>query len=134
MPVTAPGHHAEMANFVRIFRPVPPSSNRSAATCVVTSAANSGAGTLRACLENQVSGEVITFSAAAFPPSAPVTIHVGPDRLPWLTRGGVTIDASNAGVILDGSLLSGELGPGIGINTDNNTVRGLANYKFLHRY
>ena len=125
MPVTAPGHHAEMANFTPDIPAVPPAPNRSAATCTVTSAANSGSGTLRACLENQVSGDVITFSAAAFPPSAPVTIHVGPDRLPWLSRGGVTIDASNAGVILDGSLLSGELGPGIGINTDNNTVRGL---------
>jgi parallel beta-helix repeat protein len=125
MPITVPGHRVEMANSVVNIPAVSPAPNRSAATCTVTSAANSGSGTLRACLENQVSGDLITFSAAAFPPSAPVTIHVGPDRLNWLSQGNVTIDASNAGVILDGSLVSGAWDPGIGINSANNTVRGL---------
>jgi parallel beta-helix repeat protein len=126
MPIPAPVHQVQTANLVpdipNMQQPVP---NRSAATCTVTSAADSGAGTLRACLENQVSGDVINFSAAVFPPSAPVTIHVGPGRLNWLSQGNVTIDASNAGVILDGSLVSGAWDPGIGINSDNNTVRGL---------
>ncbi|MFZ3080923.1 MAG: NosD domain-containing protein [Bellilinea sp.] len=125
IPITAHDHRTQTANLVPDISNIPPAPNRSATTCTVTSAANSGSGTLRACLENQVSGDVITFSAAAFPSSAPVTIPVGPTRLPWLTQGSVTIDASNAGVILDGSLVLGAWDPGIGIITDNNTVRGL---------
>ena len=50
--------------------------DRAAATCLVTSAADSGLGTLRECLSNQVSGDVITFDATVFPPSSPVTIHL----------------------------------------------------------
>ena len=55
-----------------------PAPDRLATTCTVTSAANSGSGSLRSCLENQTAGDVILFSPAFFPPSAPVTIHVGP--------------------------------------------------------
>ncbi|HQN44224.1 MAG TPA: NosD domain-containing protein, partial [Anaerolineaceae bacterium] len=121
-------------DFPVITRPPLPSDtapDRSATNCVVTSAADSGAGTLRECLLNQVSGDVITFDPAVFPPANPVTIYIGPERLFWLVEGNITVDASNAGVILDGTNIVGELGPGIGIMSDNNIVRGLQIYHFL---
>jgi len=108
----------------------PTAPDRPATTCTVTSAADSGPGTLRECLRNQVSGDLITFSPVVFPPSAPVTIHLGAERLDWLVRGNVTLDASNAGVILDGTHVTGEWDPGIGIASDNNTVHGLQIYNF----
>jgi len=107
-----------------------PAPDRPATTCVVTSTADSGPGTLRECLWNQVNGDVITFSPAVFPPSSPATIHIGPERLSWLTRGNITLDASDAGVILDGSSVLGEWDPGIGIASDGNIVRGLQIYHF----
>ena len=94
-------------------------------TCTVTSTANSGSNTLRACLDNQAAGNLITFSPTVFPPAAPVTIRIGPDPLPWVSKGNITIDASNAGVILNGSNVTGMWKTGIGINSNNNTVRGL---------
>jgi hypothetical protein len=125
VPIPMPGHQAQTANLSPDIPALPLEPDRPAGTCIVTSAANSGSGTLRSCLENQAGGDVILFSPTVFPPSAPVTIHVGPERLPWLTRGGISIDASNAGVILDGSSVSGSWDPGIGISSDNNSVRGL---------
>jgi parallel beta-helix repeat protein len=124
MLITVSGRQVQTPNLA-VDIPMTSAPDRPVATCTVTSVADSGAGSLRACLENQVSGDVIIFSDSVFPHSAPVTIHVGPERLPWLHQGNVTIDASNAGVILDGSLVLGAWDPGIGINSDNNTVRGL---------
>ncbi|HWQ03772.1 MAG TPA: right-handed parallel beta-helix repeat-containing protein [Longilinea sp.] len=108
----------------------PAAPDRAATTCTVTSAADSGLGTLRECLWNQVNGDVINFSPVVFPPSAPVTIQVGPERLSWLVMGNITLDASNAGVILDGTGVTGAWDPGIGIASDNNVVRGLQIYHF----
>ncbi len=45
--------------------------------------------------------------------------------LPAVTQDNLTIDASNAGVILDGSLLSDEGTSGLGISASGVTVRGL---------
>lgn len=91
---------------------------------VVTSAADSGSGTLRAALNDLQAGDVITFDRPVFPPAAPATIRLQ-TRLPPIMRDGVTIDASNAGVILDGSRLTGEFAPGLDINSANNTIKGL---------
>jgi len=93
---------------------------------VVTSAADSGAGTLRDALANHEAGDVITFDPAVFPPKAPATIQVA-TPLPHIRRDGVVIDASNAGVILDGSRLSGEFESGIEITSSSkgNTIRGM---------
>ncbi|MCC7020695.1 MAG: hypothetical protein IT332_13115 [Ardenticatenales bacterium] len=70
--------------------------------CRVTSIDDSGVGTLRACLMAAQPGDRIVFDEATFPSDVPRTIRLaGP--LPAVTVDDVAIDASNAGVILDGS-------------------------------
>jgi hypothetical protein len=78
---------------------------RAAAECLVTSTGDAGPGTLRWCLENAVAGNTIAFDVAVFPPASPVTICLS-SGLPWITTDHLTVDASDAGVILDGSGLS----------------------------
>jgi hypothetical protein len=103
-------------------------TQQAASTCVVTSVADSGAGTLRSCLANPASGTTITFDPAVFPPSNPATIRPA-TKLPGVNAGHVTIDGSDAGVILDGSG-STEPGSGLFIPSDGNTVRGLQIVRF----
>jgi hypothetical protein len=93
---------------------------------VVTSVADSGPGTLREALANLAAGDQITFDPSVFPPKAPATIDVM-TVLPHIKREGIVIDASNAGVILDGSRLSGPFESGIEIESSSrgNTIRGL---------
>ena len=69
---------------------------------IVTSTADAGPGTLRQALTDAQAGDVITFDPVVFPPSVPVTISLQ-SGLPAITAGPLTIDASNAGVILEGS-------------------------------
>jgi len=69
---------------------------------VVTSSADSGPGTLRQALLDARRGDVITFDQSAFPPRSPTTISLS-SRLPEIAQGDLAIDASDAGVILDGS-------------------------------
>jgi hypothetical protein len=78
-----------------------PTGVTSEAAYLVTSPADSGPGTLRAALQNVSAGRVITFDPAAFPPAQPVTITLN-SKLPPINSDRITIDASNAGVILDG--------------------------------
>jgi hypothetical protein len=94
-----------------------------AATLVVTTTANNGPGSLRQALLDANNGDVITFSTSAFPPGAPVAIQLQ-SVLPTLNKNNVTIEASYAGVILDGSLAPAGTN-GLIIEGDNNTVRGL---------
>ena len=89
---------------------------------VVTSTADSGPGTLREALERATPGITITFDAAVFPPDTPATIAVI-SPLPALAQGQVTIDGSNAGVILNGSALSS--GQGLYITSNGNVIKGL---------
>ncbi|UCC38767.1 MAG: right-handed parallel beta-helix repeat-containing protein, partial [Candidatus Aminicenantes bacterium] len=89
---------------------------------VVTSTANSGPGTLRECIENAISGDTITFDPAIFPPENSATIELQ-THLPSIYCGNLTIDASEAGVILDGSQLQD--GIGLYLSSSNNTIRGL---------
>jgi hypothetical protein len=91
---------------------------------IVTNADDSGPGTLRQALEDAEPGDAIIFDPAAFPPDNPTPI-VTASELPWLSQGYVTIDASDAGVILDGSEAGGEWTPGLRIASEGNTVRGL---------
>ena len=95
----------------------------SASTCAVTNPADSGPGTLRWCVENAVSGDTITFDSSVFSPTNPVTIALT-SELPPITQGNLTVDASDAGVILDGTNLP-EGSDGLRISSSDNTIKGL---------
>jgi len=98
-------------------------------TIVITSVADSGSGTLRQALLDAQSGDIITFDPTVFPPGDPATIQLKNEdedsALPNVIQGGLTIDASNAGVILDGRLISGDWVIGLEIDSSGNIVRGL---------
>ncbi|MEA4938079.1 MAG: hypothetical protein VB091_00670, partial [Christensenella sp.] len=94
---------------------------------VVISAADSGAGTLREALEQLTQGTTITFDPAVFPAKKPVTISLNTE-LPSISQSEVTLDASNAGVILDGSNLTE--GNGITVAASRCTVMGLQIFHF----
>ncbi|HNS51843.1 MAG TPA: right-handed parallel beta-helix repeat-containing protein [Anaerolineae bacterium] len=97
-------------------------------TCIVNSALDSGPGTLRTCLEGAASGDTIIFDTAVFPPTNPVTVSlVSP--LPSLSQGYVTVDASGAGVILNGSGTPPGT-DGLLISSDGNVIQGLAILRF----
>ena len=87
---------------------------------VITSSASEGPGSIKEAVSQAVSGDVIAFDPSVFDPYAPVSIYLTESL--FLSVGGVTIDASNAGVILDGSM-----GPETGmlIRSCDNTVYGL---------
>ncbi len=91
---------------------------------IVRSTADSDSGTLRWALETARAGDTITFDPAVFPPSDPETVTLR-NPLPPLICGSLTIDASDAGVILSGRLLrEGEFNA-LEIVSSSNTVRGL---------
>jgi hypothetical protein len=92
-------------------------------TCLVTSLAESGTGTLRRCIENAQAGEIITFDPNIFPPANAVSINLS-SALPTLSQGHLTIDGSNAGVILDGSNTP-EGTFGLLVASDSNKIMGL---------
>ena len=89
---------------------------------IVTNAADSGAGTLRDALEHLRLNTTITFDPKVFPTNHPVTIALE-SPLPEIVWDHLTIDASNAGVILDGSKL--ENGSGLLIYSFYNKIMGL---------
>lgn len=94
-------------------------------TLTVTSTGDSGPGTLRQLLLDAQEGDTIVFDPEVFPLNVPVTIAVE-SALPQIVQDSLTIDASDAEVILDGSLLPRDSWePGLEILSDNNTVRGL---------
>jgi len=108
----------------------PPSSVHLAAstpqaeTLVVTSTADSGPGTLRQVLSDASAGDRITFDPAIFPPDSPATISVE-SGLPEISQGNLTIDASTAGVILDGGAIASGTTDGLFITSDGNAIMGL---------
>lgn len=95
------------------------------ATCKVTTAADADPGSLRDCLQQIDTGGTVTFDPAAFPPGAPVTIQ--PHQPLSIYRDNITLDATGAGVVIDGSALAGGNGgsDGLVINSNGNTVSGL---------
>jgi hypothetical protein len=94
-------------------------------TITVTSNSNGGPGSLRRALRDAEPYDTIIFDPAVFPPDAPETIMVSGESL-GIYQGHVTVDASNAGVILDGSNLPAESWqPGLDILSDWNTIQGL---------
>lgn len=95
---------------------------------VVTSTADSGPGTLREALSIDTTENLhITFDTTVFSPDSPATIQLE-SSLPAFTRDFLSIDASNAGVILDGSNMSE--GDGITIFGSKCTIMGLQMYHF----
>jgi len=93
------------------------------AIVTVTSTADNGAGTLRAALNSAVHGTTIVFSSVVFPPGAPKTIALS-SSLPAITQGGLTLDGSGAGVVIDGRGISQDADC-LALLSDGNTVRGL---------
>lgn len=96
---------------------------------VVTTTADSGPGSLRWALLVARPGDVITFDPTIFPPDAPATIYPLTE-LPPITCGGVTIDASNAGVIIDGSKVPGDWNNGLQVYSGQNAIMGLCIINF----
>lgn len=86
---------------------------------------DSGDGTLRQALEIAQPFDVITFDPVNFPPGNPTEITLL-TSLPQLSKGNLTIDASNAGVILNGNnITTDDTGFGLDISSDHNIIRGL---------
>lgn len=96
-------------------------------TIIVASTTDSGPGTLRQALLDAQSGDTIIFDPAVFPPSVPATIYLL-NSLPLISQGNLKIDASNAGVILDGGNIlntSGNWISGLEIRSNGNIIQGL---------
>jgi hypothetical protein len=94
-------------------------------TLTVTSTADSGPGTLRQVLLAAQNSDTITFDPAVFPPNAPATISVT-SELPHIHESNLTLAASQAGVILDGSQVPGDWVAGLQIVSSNgNKIQGL---------
>lgn len=94
-----------------------------AAICLVTTTADSGVGSLRDCMANAAEGDVINFDTAVFPPNNPATISVS-TPLPSITVNSLTIDGSDAGVIVNGTQLNA--GSGFELTGVSNVIiRGL---------
>jgi hypothetical protein len=99
-------------------------------TIIVTNTADSGPGTLRQALIEAERYDTISFDPEVFPSDAPATISLS-SGLPALEQGYLTIDASNVGVILDGSnITTPEFVHGIVIASDHNIIRGLQIVRF----
>ncbi|MCH8070011.1 MAG: right-handed parallel beta-helix repeat-containing protein [Candidatus Marinimicrobia bacterium] len=93
-------------------------------TFVVTSTSDSGSGSLREAIGSALSGDSITFDPSVFPPAAPDTIFLT-SELPRILQGNLVIDASDAGVIIDGSMITTPEAYGFSISSNNNIIRGL---------
>ncbi|MBK9233461.1 MAG: right-handed parallel beta-helix repeat-containing protein [Anaerolineae bacterium] len=85
-------------------------------------------GALRQALLDARAGDTIIFDATVFPPAEPMTISVT-TALPDLSQGDLTLDASQGGVVLDGSALAAGIS-GLRIVSDGNRVQGLRITRF----
>ncbi len=90
----------------------------------VTSAEDSGPGTLRQALLEVNDGDTILFDPQVFPPSNPKKIFIK-SELPVIWTNRLTINACNAGVILEGLGPTGDWMAGLKIKSDQNTILGL---------
>ncbi len=95
-----------------------------ATTREVTSAADSGAGTLRQAMLDAAAGDTIIFNTVTFPTSTPAVIYLR-STLPAVVVNGLTIDASNAGVILDGSQAPSSGVHGLVLQARTAVIQGL---------
>lgn len=93
-------------------------------TFYVTNTENSGDGSLRDMILKAAPGDQILFDPQVFPPDRPATIFLQSSLM--IQKGHITIDASNAGVILDGSKITNDgWVKGIALNSSGNIIRGL---------
>ena len=60
---------------------------------------------MRQALQEAIAGDIIMFDSGVFPSTNPTTIELT-SGLPAIEQGNLTIDASNAGVVLDGSKIT----------------------------
>lgn len=79
------------------------------------------AGSLRYVIENSSATDTITFNTTTFPPSTPTTISLT-GNLPSITQGNITIDASNAGVTINGDGVASDC---LTIDSNDNEIKGL---------
>lgn len=105
------------------------SSSIAGKNLVVTSPKNDGAGSLRHMIKTARPGDTITFDPSVFDPEEPARILLK-TTLPDLGFGNLTIDGSNAGVIIDGKKVkvSDPLrnpAQGLMISSGGNVIRGL---------
>jgi hypothetical protein len=114
-------YHGEQPRSNNILQPM---QSRPQEVLVITNNSDGGPGTLRQALLDAQPDDVITFDPNAFSPAAPTTISLA-SPLPSIGQVGLTLDASNAGVILDGSAAGAEMAPGLKVIADSVTVRGL---------
>ncbi len=104
---------------------VTPPTLTQGATITVTNPSDSDPGSLRKALEIAQDYDTITFDTAVFPIDAPITIPIT-SELPHIKTNNLTLDASEAGVVLDGSQVPGDWTAGLQIvNSSENTIRGL---------
>ena len=92
-------------------------------TYTVSSIEDSGTGTLRDCLQRAQTGDIIIFDPQIFPPENPTTIYLKSGLM--MSQGNLTIDGSNAGVILDGSSATKDTWGALQILSDNNVIKGM---------
>jgi hypothetical protein len=85
---------------------------------------DSGPGSLRQALLDAKPGDTIRFDPQVFPLEHPATIKLV-SCFASLDQGGLTIDASDAGVLIDGSGKGENFCAGLEIHSDGNIVRGL---------
>jgi hypothetical protein len=93
-------------------------------TLVVTSKADSGPGTLRWALSTAGVSDTITFDPAVFPPADSAIITLT-SPLPEIITDGLTLDGSNAGVVLDGNQLTGSMDGLVIREASGVTIQGL---------
>jgi len=105
-------------------------------TIVVFSREDSGPGTLRQALLDAESGDKILFDQKIFPPDNPTTIFLTAEdqasALPEITQGKLVIDASDGGVILDGSMIKNDWSSAFKITSSGNIIQGFTIINFLH--
>jgi hypothetical protein len=123
-PPGTPGQGATPATAGPLRPTASATSPRSAGELVVTTVDDSGPGSLRQALLHAKAGDTIIFDASVFPPDSPQTINLG-SGLPELVQGNLTIDASDAGVVLDGTGITSRESVGLSIASNNNAVLGL---------
>jgi len=124
VPPGTPGQSGTPATAGPLRPTVSATSSPSGAEIDVTTVDDSGPGSLRQGLLEAKAGDAILFDPSVFPPDSPQTITLGSD-LPELAQGYLTIDASDAGVVLDGTGIAIRESVGLSIASNNNAVRGL---------